>query len=303
MSRICFVGRQGCGKTTALGLLYEAMIYYGSTNKNFQFEPEILSTRFLNENILEPMRAGSFPNPTPPGTREDVRLYFRFKMGLGWKEMIFDSYDISGEDIERALDEIKKSESKAKIVTDLASNPILVQLLNSDVFIFVVDSLDCGAKQNTEKTKEQRETDFYLQTLWLAIKAYKKATSGRVKGLALLFTKYDKANTILSFGDIEYQSIIDTNKQINWLGDKEKQEIKQNFHEVTARYFPNMFSTMKYRLPEEARNFGYFKSAAMTRTLETGKEGLYTPLSFSIREYIELIQWLRQVSKVKWDLS
>ncbi len=141
MATVSIVGVRGGGKTTALGLLHEGLTSYGVSDKKVQFQVDLQSAPYMYE-IVRKLRRGEWPEGTVEGTREEVKLKLRFKKLLGWDEIEIDSYDISGEDLKNVVEALSdKTKSPQQVIADLRQKKTLTAVLNSDVFIFIVDSL------------------------------------------------------------------------------------------------------------------------------------------------------------------
>lgn len=296
MANVSFIGTLGCGKTTALGLLHEALTLYSLYNKNFRFKVDILSAGYLDGQVLVPLRSGEFPEKTQPGVREEVKFYLKFKKRVGgWNEVTVNSYDISGEEIEKSLENLRTARSIQQVVHDLGQRKVLKALLDSEVFIFIVDSMVCDPTGSKEVARKKAESDLFLRRLWEAISAYKKKTIRRnLRGLAVLFSKYDEAEAFLPLGPLDFYSIEDVHEPIEI--DEEKLEDSGDFAEVMRKYLPSTYNSMRYGLTNIG-HLKYFKSYINLRE-EGDAEGQRTPsipLSFSLREFMQVANWLSRL--------
>lgn len=295
MASVSFIGTMGCGKTTSLGLLHEALTLYSLYNKNFRFRVDVTSAGYLDEQVLVPLRSGEFPEKTQPGVREEVTFYLKFKKRVGgWKELSLNSYDVSGEEIERSLENLRTARSIQQVVHDLGQRKILKALLDSDVFIFIVDSMLCDPTGSQEVARKKAQNDLFLRRLWEAISAYKKKSiRRRLQGLAVLFSKYDEAEAFLPLGSLDFYSIEDVHEPIEvdeGLGDS------SDFSEVMRRYLPSTYNSMQYELTNIG-HLKYFKSYINLREEHDaeGQRAPSIPLSFSLREFMQLANWLAKI--------
>lgn len=298
MATVSIVGGRAGGKTTALGLLHDGLTAYALRNKEFRFEPDLMSTTYLDKDVLKPINTGKFPTPTTPGSRLEVKLFLKFKRGLlpRWIEMVINAYDISGEDIEVTLERMTTAKTIQEIIGDLRERKTLAALLESEVFVFIVDGLSCDPSDSEESTEKKAENDLFLRKLWLAIKEYKKRTKWNLKGLGIIFAKYDEAHLFLPLGEVEYHSLKDDLDQPMLL-DKVSQTVTSTFEDVVRKYLPYTWDTMKYDIEKIKReNLEYFRSGLiMKQDDEMGKARIGIPLTFSIHEYVRLAKWLSSI--------
>ncbi len=293
MTSVSIVGVMGGGKTTALGLLHEGLTAYAAASKNFQFEAGLASAGYLYD-VVRRLRSGEFPEKTPPGSREEVKLKMRFKRTLGWNEIELDSYDISGEDIMETLEAMRSARSVQQIISDLRERKTLAAILNSDVFIFVVDSLVCDPTHSKESEAKKAEHDLFLGHLCLALQEYKKGTRGNIKALALIFAKYDLAELFLPLGRVDYYSM--DNRETPMETEKETQS--KSFEEVVKTYLVTTYNNLRYALKTvKPSNLKYFRSGVMTKKDEqTGlSSNIALPLQFTANEYVRIARWLSEV--------
>jgi hypothetical protein len=298
MKGICVVGGMGCGKTTVLGLLDVALTSYAIRNREkFKFSPDLESTAYLSKDVLVPLQSGQFPKKTAPGSREEVKLIMKLKKTLGWKEIELNSYDIAGEDITTTLEELTAAKKNyQQIIADVQQRKTLRALLESDVFVFVVDSLACDPTTTVAVAKKKAENDQFLQQLWLAIKEYKKRIRANpVRGIALLFAKYDQVNLALPLGEVNYYSLSNLKEPPDIA--KEEKSATKTFEEVVQTYLPFTYAAMDFTSGINRQNLKYFRSGiVMTRDEQQLAEEapIGIPLTFSANEFIRMALWLSE---------
>jgi len=297
MGSVSFIGTMGCGKTTALGLLHDALTSYSLYHsKKFRFTVDPISAAYLDEKVLVPLRSGEFPQKTQPGVREEVGFDLKIKKRLGgWKDIRINSYDVSGEEIERSLENLRTAKSIHQVIHDLEQRKILKALMDSDVFIFIVDSLLCDPACSKEAARKKAENDLFLRRLWGAISTYKKKSIRRsLQGLAVLFSKYDDAEAFLPLGPMDFHSIEEA-QDIEVI--EEELEDSSDFAEVMRKYLPSFYNSMQYEL-SSIGHLRYFKSYINLQA-EYSEEGNLEetrkpsiPLSFSVKEFMQIAYWL-----------
>lgn len=298
MKGICIVGGMGCGKTTVLGLLDIALTSYAIRNRGrFKFTPDLESTAYLGSDVLVPLQAGKFPKKTVPGSREEVKLILKFKKTMGWKEVELNSYDISGEDLKSTLEELNSAKMNyQQIIAEIGQRKTLKALMDSDVFVFVIDSLTCDPAQTVASATKKAENDQFLQSLWLAIQKYKKRSrASPTRGVALLFAKYDLVNLVLPLGEVTYYSLSNINEPPD-IGKEEKSATK-SFEEVVQTYLPFTYTAMDFTEGIKRQNLKYFRSGiVMTRDEQQLSEEapIAIPLTFSANEFIRMALWLSE---------
>ncbi len=293
MPSVSIIGPIGSGKTTALGLLHEALTAYTGKNKMFLFESNL--TGYLCDNILMLLRAGKWPLATELGTREEVKLRLRFKKLFGWNEIEIDFYDISGNDLNNVVDSLSdKTKSPQEAIADLEQNKTLTAVLNSDVFILIIDSLICDPTPTKASELKKAEVDIFLGRMCLALGTYKRETEKAIKALALVFTKYDVTELFLPLGIVDYDSV----KDIEALAEADI-EARQNrsFEDVMRTYLPTTYNCLNFTLKNiKPGNLKYFRSGIMMKQdSETGKASIGLPLTFSINESVRLAKWLSSI--------
>jgi hypothetical protein len=300
MTNVSIVGIRGAGKTTSLGLLNQGLTAYALSDKNFEFAPELGGIGYLFD-IVYKLRIGDWPEATTEGTKEEVRFNMRFKKSLGrWKEVTIGSYDISGEDIERTLEALKGPKSLPEIIASLRDRKPLAAILNSEVFIFVVDSVICDPGHTRELEEMKARTDLQLAHLCEAVHSYKERNRGKIRALAIIFAKYDQFESMGRLGKVDYYS--SDNKNLVMASGKSALRDAKAFEEVVKDYLPATFviyaHTLKNVNPE---NLKYFCSGIMMKTDEqTGKKHIALPLEFTAVEYIRLAKWISGMSGQAW---
>ncbi|GEM_PF-3192627 len=296
MSTVSIVGVRGGGKTTALGLLHEGLTSYGVSDKKVQFEVDLPSAPYMYE-IVRKLRRGEWPEGTTEGTREEVKLKLRFKKPwpLGWNEMEIDSYDISGEELKHVVDSLSdKSKSPQQVIADLGQRKTLTAVLNSDVFIFIVDSLVCDESNTKEAETKKGDVDTFLGHLCLALQAYKSGTRKNIKAIALVFAKYDMTELLLPLGRVDYHSL----KTREALAETEKEsEQLRSFEDVMRTYLPTTWNNLNFTLKTvKSSNLKYFRSGVRTvKDEKTGETSVALPLTFTANEYIKVARWLSEI--------
>ena len=299
MKGICIVGGTGCGKTTVLGLLDVALTSYAIRNREkFKFTPDLQSTSYLSKDVLVPLQSGKFPKKTAPGSREEVKLILKYKQAFGWKEIELNSYDIAGEDIKETLEELTSAKKNyQQIIADVQQRKTLRALLESDVFVFVVDSVACDPTTSVEVAEKKAQNDLFLQQLWLAIKEYKKRIRATpVRGIALLFAKYDQVNLALPLGEVNYYSLSNIKEPPDF--GKEQKSASKSFEEVVQTYLPFTYTAMDFTAGIKKQDLKYFRSGiVMTRDEQqlALEAPIGIPLTFSVNEFIRLAYWLSEV--------
>lgn len=296
MISVSMVGIRGGGKTTALGLLHEGLTAYAVNDKKFQFEAALGSAPYIYE-IVRRLRRGDWPEGTPEGSREEVKLTLRYKKTFGWSEMELDSYDISGEELKAVMDELsEKSKSMQQIIADMRQRKTLAAVLNSDVFIFIVDSLVCDPGHSKESEAKKADVDTFLGHLCLALQTYKKGTRGSIKALALVFSKYDITELYLPLGQVEYYSQ-DINQLPVDIGKEGQRQQSKRFEDVLRTYLPTTYNNLRFTLKNvEPDNLQYFRSGITTvKDEQTTKATITLPLSFTASEYIRIARWLSKI--------
>jgi len=292
MTNVSIVGIRGAGKTTSLGLLNQGLTAYALSDKNFQFVPELSGIGYLYD-IVYKLRCGDWPEATTEGTKEEVRFKLRFKKPItGWESVEIGSYDISGEDIERTLEALKGPKSLPEIIASLRDRKPLAAILNSDVFIFVVDSGVCDPGHTRELEEMKAKTDLQLAHLCEAVHSYKERNRGKIKALAIIFSKYDQFESLGRLGKVDYYS--SDNKDLFIASGKTALKDAKAFEEVVKDYLQQTWATIQYTLKNvRPENMKYFCSGIMMKTDEqTGKKSIALPLEFTAGEYIRIAKWL-----------
>jgi hypothetical protein len=294
VTRVSIVGIRGAGKTTSLGLLHEGLTAYAISDKNFQFVADLKAAGYLFDIVLK-LRSGEWPIATTEGTQEEVRFKLRFKKPIGWREVDIDSYDISGEDIERTLEAMTKARSMQEIIANLRDRKALAAILNSDVFIFVVDSMICDPTHSSESEKRKAEHDLHLAHLCLALQKYKENARGKIKALAIIFAKYDMMESFLPLGKVDYYS--SDSKDLFIAGEKEANKDAKAFEEVIKTYLRSTYTSLSYSLKNVSpQNLKYFRSGITMKTDEVaGKSIISLPLEFTAAEFIRIAKWLSDI--------
>jgi hypothetical protein len=291
MTTVSIVGIRGAGKTTSLGLLNQGLNAYALHDKNFQFGPDLKSMGYLNDIVLE-LRAGEWPAATTEGTQQEVSFKLRFKKPIGWREVDIGSYDISGEDIERTLEAMTKARSMQEIIASMRDRKALAAILNSDVFIFVVDSMVCDPTHSAESERKKADHDLHLAYLCRALQTYKEKGRGKIKALGIIFAKYDQMESFLPLGKVDYYS--SESKDLFIASEKEAGKDVKAFEDVVKTYLANTYASLVFSLKNvSTQNMKYFRSGITMKTDEaTGKQGISLPLEFTAGEYIRIAKWL-----------
>lgn len=297
MISVSIVGGSGCGKTTGLGLLHEGLVYYADRNRNeFQFSPDLASTRYIY-GIAQKLRSGKFPDKTLEGTRLEVKLNLRFKKRIGWKEFEINAYDVAGDEIKATLDEMHTAKSITEVVASLRGSKVMSALLNSEVFIFIIDSLMCDPTINPDIEEAKVIHDSFLSTLWLAIQEYKRRTRWNIKGVGLIFAKYDLARFFLDLGNVSFQSVSDPNQPAQ--KDAKTQDNGKKFRDILVHYLPYMTGVFDYAFKNaDPKNFRFFKSG-ITMTSNDSQDPnagpIAIPLEFTANEFVKVVKWLAEI--------
>ncbi len=294
MTSVSIVGIRGAGKTTSLGLLHQGLTALASRNKNFQFAADLKATGYLHD-IVGKLRRGDWPEATVEGTQEEVRFKLRFKKPVGWRDVDIDSYDISGEDIQQALESMKKARSIQQIISDLRDRKALAAILNSDVFIFVVDSMVCDPTHSKESEAKKADHDLHLGQLCLALRDWKDKARGNIKALAIIFAKYDMTQSFLPLVKADYYSI--ESKELFIESEKELDKDSRAFEDVVKTYLTTTYVYLSYILKNVSpKSLKYFRSGiTMKYDEQTGKSNIALPLEFTAAEYIRIARWLSEL--------
>lgn len=187
-----------------------------------------------------------------------------------------------------------KNKSKQQLIADLRQRKTLAAVLNSDVFIFIVDSLVCEETHTKESETKKGDIDTFLGHLCLALQEYKKGTRGSIKALAVVFAKYDMTELYLPLGKVDYHSL-ETREPLAET-DKEPQQVRR-FEEVMRTYLPTTSLNLRYTLKNvKPGNLKYFRSGITTRKDEqTGQPTIALPVEFTANEYIKIARWLSEI--------
>ncbi|MFH0846580.1 MAG: hypothetical protein V1894_00780 [Chloroflexota bacterium] len=294
MSSVSIVGIRGAGKTTSLGLLHEGLTALANRDKNFQFVADLAAAGYLYD-IVARLRRGDWPEITKGGTQEEVKFKLRFKKPIGWRDVEIDSYDISGEDIERTLESMRTARNVQQIIADLRDRKALAAILNSDVFVFVVDSMVCDPTHSRESEAKKADHDLHLGHLCLALQEYKSRTRGSIKALGIIFAKYDIAETWLPLGKVDYYSMEREGLFVE-TGKTTEKNLKA-FQDVVREYLPTTYNNLSYALRNvAAKNLRYFRSGiTMKQDEQSGKMEMVLPLEFTAGEYVNIAKWLSDI--------
>lgn len=311
--KIGFIATSGVGKTTVATLLFTAVQLYrgggdtwkdrifipaGETHETVEDNSGKLDFDFLADvntlNVLEELNveleSGSFPPPTQMGSLVEISAQFIYQKKL--KDKIFNRdqysqltvYDIAGGHITEINDLIKvaSADTNPNTLTEkLEANKVLASLLNSDVFVLLLDSSNCFYEQQEDFEKkrdimrELRSNDFAVAKVLTMVQAYKMRMKQDVKGLAFLFTKHDEI----------------MNSSPPLLLEKDYENLLNNYFNVTNTQFLGM--KRKYNIS----NIGFFKSGIKIHDdLIDDKKVPDMPLKFYIGEYLRLLRWLSNLS-------
>jgi hypothetical protein len=300
-TQVCIVGGTGWGKTTFLGLLYIALTSYAVWNKEkFKFSPDLETTAYLNDDVIVPMLSGQFPEKTMPGSRQEVKLSLKFKRKLGWKVLEVHSYDIAGEDIKRTIEELSRGiQSKSPMIDEAEHNKTILAMVQSDILIFVVDSLIFNPEPSPENSKRRIETDNFLQQIWLAINEYRKRyATGKIRAIGIIFAKYDRVNPVSSLGEIKYFAL--SNADQPPIVEKDERFMLHSFENVFRKYFPFTYAAMLSSYSRlKPGEFNYFRSGlVMSLNIEHigQRRPIALPLTFSGEELVRLALWLSKIN-------
>jgi hypothetical protein len=219
------------------------------------------------------------------------------KKRIGWKEMEINAYDVAGDEIKNVLDEIHAAKTITEVVSSLRGSKVMSALLNSEIFIFIVDSLACDPTVSRVSEEKKAEHDSFLATLWLAIQEYKKKTKWNVKGLALLFAKYDLGQFFLPLGNADYYSVAAPNQPMQ-KGSKSQSEGAQ-FQDILVQFLPYTYNNLQYAFKSiDPQNLKYFKSGITMATKENQEPDagpIALPLTFTANEFVNIIKWLAEI--------
>jgi len=305
MANIAFIGGVSSGKTVTAGLLYEAVTVaksgtirdhdfypsgediedidswmnrrrYGSFNLEMGADEPTL--KYLRDNVITPLRSGEWPGAT---FSEEFRLLrfdfskrdiFRRKKPLG-------IYEIGGEKIAKIFEIIASAKDKGTILRLLRGEDVLHTLLQSDVFVVLMNSELCipPSYKDTERAQkiltEQAQNDFNTALMLTAIRNYKTYMGGKIEALAMLFTKHDKVNHILPLNN------------------------RKQFEDAIRTTMRSTWTQNSYLLDEYKINTSeYFKSGVQTRNDEKeNQDKPHIPLRFYVRDFIDLLYWLIKI--------
>ena len=184
MCPCAILGDRASGKTTFLGLLYNAQVKYGSgIRDDFRFHAPSASLNIMSA-VYEGMKDARFPSATLKEEITELSFVFGYLRPVVGKlphyireqrwvhpfsTLRFSAYDVSGEDIEEFIE------------TGVASKPIIQQLLKSIVVIVLVDCSKMTMDMDTPAYKRMLKYDSTVAKLLVSFQTYKKQEHDRLK--------------------------------------------------------------------------------------------------------------------------
>jgi len=151
------IGTRGCGKSTVIGLLYQAMTIYTNAHPNeFRFYMRPNDLKKVADQVRNRMLRGKFPIATQRNIKEETSILLGFKprsteVLRAWKNnliafkeynfrglgMLLRVYDVSGEDVE-----------EYSTTQNININPHLKNIFDSNILILLID---CKKFTNTTR--------------------------------------------------------------------------------------------------------------------------------------------------------
>jgi hypothetical protein len=296
---VCIVGGSGWGKTTFLGLFYLALNAYAVWNpKIIRFTPELATATYLDDKVVLPMLSGKFPDKTIPGIREEIKISFSIKKKRSWKRIDIHSFDIAGEDIKHTIaDWAIRRGRKNRRDWVREQDSIESAIINSDIIIFVLDSIIFNSGATMENAKRY-EADAFMQKMCLAIGEYRRMIqTDKIKGIGIIFAKYDRVDPKLALGRVNFHSFAGGTLPAD-VGDDEK-IIHSLFEKIFRNYLPLTAGALNTLCDSKIiQDLAYFRSGIILsqdkQSIEQ-KTPIAIPLTFASQELVQLSVWLSSI--------
>ncbi|RKX93583.1 MAG: hypothetical protein DRP84_08220 [Spirochaetes bacterium] len=284
-TRVAVIGTRASGKTTALGLLNLAAIDLAEKDENFTIR--IIEKTMGIRSVPALLMKGKFPPSTIEG---DV---FEAVLELTWKGIIrshtikLPFADTSGETLQTMIDSFRKGMYDLKEFSDLeGAKEIHDFILQSNGFIIVTPVTKAIGLESSEIIDD--DPDVNVARFVDAIVNFKRDNpdSPPIKGIALMFTKYDLVQHALKVWGMGLESEIG---------------LKKFMH----AYYPQTYTILE--------NFGLEKVKFLESWIEVEVDEEGNPICdedgrykvsinkrkrrpiYSEKSYISLIEWLKEV--------
>lgn len=209
--RVAVLGTRGSGKTTVLGLLCLGAVDWAV--KDEKVRSNIIELSSGMREVPSKLRRGKFPLPTPLDVTFESELVLEWSKIMTLKQISLPFVETAGETIQQMINRFARNEYEIKDLPH--AKEIHDYILQADGFIIIV-SVPRVLREGSETEPENisADPDVNVARFLDAIRIFKEANpeTPRIKGLALVFTKYDAAQYVLPLRGMNLKEVTGVDK-------------------------------------------------------------------------------------------
>lgn len=275
------IGIRGAGKSTCAGLmLLSALDMAEQPEKKLRVlvDERNLAIRTITDEMME----GFFPEPSVEEENFEATITLRYQRKMPWSGTVvrIALNDVAGETLRELMETFQEGRFQIPDMRDLRH--INQYILNATVFIMLADMAELVSPKDRETRVPQ---DAQLSRFIDALVKYKNNQKGspQLKGVALILTKYDAVEHLLSLHD--QISLQDPEGRKAFLV-KYMPQTWRNMRDAVGESRTDVFYS--FVQPEERDEDDSFRSRLLV-------DPVYRRPEYSAEQYNLLLEWVGRV--------